>query len=121
MIQPSSSFGPIRETGPLQALRQQALTSSVDEPSEEALEQFLSSWSSGEASGQSGLTLDKMLSIQSSANPDMPPAAEVKPRSADPTDTAVRQIEALVRDNRSVFQSVGPTSMAEGWNIAGPF
>ena len=78
----------------------------VEDQSEAALEEFLSSWASG-APGSERMSLDQMLTIQAS-NPEVPQLAQ--------EDDAVRQIEMLVSQNRTMFQT---NSMTDGWNIAG--
>ncbi len=118
MINPANSYGYIRETGPVHQSRAPQPAAEVEDMSEAALEQFLSSWSSG-VPGSDRMTLDQMLTVQAAASPEIPPPAPVVPKVTNPTDHALRQIESLVRDNRSIFQNHSSPSMTDGWNIAG--
>lgn len=95
----------------------QPVTADVDDMSEAALEQFLSSWTSG-TPGSDKLSLDQMLTIQAAAS-DVPQLPPVEPKVVNSTDHALRQIEMLVHQNRQIFQNATPRGMTDGWNIAG--
>ncbi len=115
MINPNHS---ISSVNPLQRLTSAPAAAPVPDESEAMLEEFLSSWTQG-VPGSDRMSLDQMISLQAASNPEMPPAATVAPRQTDAEERAISEIEFLVRQNRSLFQSQGPGSMTDGWNIAG--
>lgn len=115
MINPTHSSSNVT---PLQRLTSAPGPAPVADDSEAMLEQFLSSWTQG-APGSDKMSLDQMISLQAATNPEMPPAATVAPRQTDAEERAIQEIEFLVRQNRSLFQSQGPGSTTDGWNIAG--
>ncbi len=109
----------IRDVSPTGGARplNQPVTADADDMSEAALEQFLSSWTSG-TPGSDKLSLDQMLTIQASSS-DVPQLPPVEAKVSNPTDHALRQIEMLVHQNRQIFQNATPRGMTDGWNIAG--
>jgi len=117
MIQPTGSNFNIRGVSPQAGVSAHKPIAQMDE-SEEALEHFLASWASG-TPGSETLSLDQMLKIQASHS-DVPQLPAVPDKVQNPTDHALRQIEMLVHQNRSIFQNAaGPRGMTDGWNIAG--
>lgn len=116
MIQPAGSNFNIRATPQTGVSAHKPIVQL--EESDEALEQFLTSWTSG-APGTDQLSLDQMLKIQAT-NSEVPQLPAVTPTVQNPTDHALRQIEMLVHQNRSIFQNAArPRGMTDGWNIAG--
>lgn len=112
-----NSYGGVPAVGgvPRNAPPAPVVAAPADDMSEEALEQFLSGWTSGQP-GSDHLSLDQMLKIQGA-----PPAPEpsVSPAGVQNSpDHALRQIELLVAQNRQIFKGHRPASMTDGWNIA---
>ena len=116
VIQPSGNNFNIRGVSSAPHLQRTQHVAEVDE-SEAALEEFLSSWASG-TPGAEQMSLDTMLKIQS-ANSDVPQLPALPEKVNNSGDHALRQIEMLVSQNRSIFQNASPRSMTDGWNIAG--
>jgi hypothetical protein len=116
VIQPSGNNFNLRGVQPTPQLPRTQQVAEVDE-ADRAIEEFLSSWASG-TPGAEQMSLDQMLKIQS-ANPDVPQLPPVADKVTNSGDHALRQIEMLVSQNRSLFQNASPRSMTDGWNIAG--
>jgi hypothetical protein len=105
---------------PTHQVRQPAVVQApapVEDPADAALEDFLASWTSGTA----GSDLDSMVALQQKVNPEMPDAAQVKPKEEPASDDRfVKEIEFLARRHGDLFKNHGGLgTVSDGWNIAG--
>lgn len=89
----------------------------VEDVADAALEDFLASW----ASGSAGSDLDSMVALQQKVNPEMPDAAQLKPKDEPASDDRfVKEIEFLAKRHGDLFKNHGGLgAVTDGWNIAG--